>query len=91
MNHDFRLLISFDPDVSKWYVSHTELPGLILEDSDPGRLLTRLRGAAADLLKARAGDYGADLNIGNDDIVRIVPMYQPIEVWRSADEENHNL
>ncbi len=84
MNHDFRVLISFDPDVAKWYVSYTELPGLILEDADPGSLLTRMRDAAADLLKARAGDYGADLNIGNDDKVRIVPIYQPIEVWRSA-------
>lgn len=82
MNHDYRVLISFDPDVAKWYVSYTELPGLILEDADPGRLLTRLRDAAADLLKARVGVYATDLGVSEHDTVRLVPLFQAIEVAR---------
>lgn len=76
MTHDFRVLISFDPDVAKWYVSHTELPGLILEDADPGRLLTRLRGAAGGLLDSRSGDHAAQLGVDIGDQVRILPIFR---------------
>ena len=86
MTHDFRVLISFDPDVAKWYVSHTELPGLILEDADPGRLLTRLRDAAGNLLRSQSGDHAADLGVDPFDTARIVPIYQPLDVPRVPNE-----
>jgi hypothetical protein len=78
--HTFRVDINFDAEVNKWYVSDTEMPGLILEDANRGRLLDRLRIAAHDLLKAREGGYSVDLGIAVGDIVALNPVFQPIVI-----------
>jgi Domain of unknown function (DUF1902) len=78
--HTFRVDINFDAEVNKWYVSDTEMPGLILEEANPGRLLDRLRIAAHDLLKARKGGYSMDLGIADGDIVALNPVFQPIVI-----------
>jgi hypothetical protein len=51
---DFKVFIAYDEDVSKFYVAETEFAGLIIEDADAGRLISRLFDAAADLLEVTA-------------------------------------
>jgi len=78
--HEFRITINFDIEVKKWYVENTEMPGLYLEDAHPGQLLDRLTVAANDLLKAGDGDYAKNLCIAQGDTVRLIPVYQAVDV-----------
>ena len=78
--HEFRITINFDVEANKWYVENTEMPGLYLEDAHPGQLLDRLTAAANDLLQAGDGDYAKGLCIAQGDTVRLIPVYQAVDV-----------
>lgn len=56
-DQQFRIELDYDPDCQFWFVAETELPGLVLEDADPGRLVSRLVDAAAELHELNRNDF----------------------------------
>lgn len=55
-DRQFRIELDYDSDSQAWFVAETELPGLVLEDADPGRLVSRLVDAAAELHELNRND-----------------------------------
>ena len=72
---DFRIFIDYDSEVRKYYVTETEFEGLILEDSDPGRLVSRLLGAARDLLEVTARHDWNQFGLEPGQQPRLVPVF----------------
>lgn len=56
-DRQFRIELDYDSDSQAWFVAETELPGLVLEDADPGRLVSRLVDAAAELHELNRNDF----------------------------------
>lgn len=78
---DFKIYIDFDDEVQRYYVAKTEYAGLILEDDDPGRLVSRLRVAAADLLAVTTKRGFNQFGLLQGQSARLMPVFQvPIPV-----------
>lgn len=78
---DFRIVIAFDGEVQKFYVADTEFPGLILEDADAGRLITRLCAAAVDLLEVNAQNGWNECGLAPGQRARLVPVFvNPVSI-----------
>lgn len=72
---DFRVFIDYDDEVGKFYVSETEFDGLILEDANAGRLVSRLCDAAVDLLEVSAEKGWNQCNLEPGQTPRLVPVF----------------
>jgi hypothetical protein len=82
---DFKIYIAFDDEVQKYYVSKTEYAGLILEDEDPGRLISRLCVAAADLLSVTTKRGFNQFDLAPRQTARLIPVFKAsIPVAREA-------
>jgi hypothetical protein len=81
---DFKIYIGYDEEVGKFYVADTEFSGLVLEDTDPGRLISRLCLAAANLLEATAEKGWNQVGLLTGQSARLVPVFEaPIPVdWQ---------
>jgi hypothetical protein len=78
---DFKIFIAYDEEVSKFYVAETEFAGLILEDTDAGRLVTRLCDAAADLLEVTAEKGWNQFDLAPGQTSQLLPIFRaPIPI-----------
>jgi hypothetical protein len=73
---DFKVFIAFDEEVSKYYVEESEFAGLILEDADAGRLVSRLCDAAVDLLEITTEKGLNQFDLASGQTARIIPVFR---------------
>jgi hypothetical protein len=78
---DFKVFIAYDEDVSKFYVAETELAGLIIEDADAGRLISRLFDAAVDLLEVTAEKGWNQFELATGQVASLIPVFNdPVQI-----------
>jgi hypothetical protein len=73
---DFKIFIAYDEEVRKFYVAETEFAGLILEDADAGRLISRLCDAAVNLLAVTTEKGWNQFDLASGQTARLVPVFQ---------------
>jgi hypothetical protein len=73
---DFKVFIAFDEEVGKFYVAETEFAGLILEDADAGRLVSRLCDAAVDLLEVTSEKGWNQFDLAPGQGARLIPAFR---------------
>lgn len=89
--HSFIIEIDYDPECQRWYVAETELPGLILEDADPGRLVSRLVIAAPELLELNAVYPDNGVLAHDQGAFSIVPTFRtPISLPEPVTSSQHH-
>jgi hypothetical protein len=83
MNHkelppskDFMIYVAYDEEVRKFYVAESEFVGLILEDADAGRLISRLCDAAVNLLEVTTEKGWNQFGLVSGQTARLVPVFQ---------------
>jgi hypothetical protein len=81
---DFKVFIAYDEEVSKYYVTETEFAGLILEDADAGRLISRLCVAAVDLLEFTTEKGWNQFDLAPGQSARFIPVFHaPVAIdWQ---------
>jgi hypothetical protein len=81
---DFKVFIAFDEEVSKYYVAETEFAGLILEDADAGKLISRLCDAAVDLLEVTTEKGLNQFDLSPSQSARLIPIFHaPVAIdWQ---------
>jgi hypothetical protein len=72
---DFKIYIAFDEEVSKFYVAETEFSGLVLEDIDPGRLISRLCVAATNLIEVATEKGWNQFELSPGQAARLIPVF----------------
>jgi hypothetical protein len=67
--------LAFDAEARRWYVAHSDVPGLRLEADDAATLLRRIEEAAPELIALNGGELGERFGAGAGEKVRLTPVF----------------
>jgi len=60
---EYTVNLNWDPEVSVWYATSDDIPGLVLESGSYGALIERIRFVAPEILELNGGKYDSTLPI----------------------------